>query len=217
MVSLRKKGFTLIELLVVIAIIAILAAILFPVLTNVKEKGRATTCTSNLRQLTMAIFQYCDDNSGIMPPVHPGGHFSRDWAGCVGINGVDVRQAPIWKWIRNEKVFACPSGKKPLSYAMNMFMGTYDVKGDIRYNLKLETECAGRARNVMLLIHDGNHDDGYFAIDNSTNIPDNIHLGGTCLSYCDGHVKCAPKAALKAECDKGDWYSQAWWDYLRKG
>ena len=51
----RGRGFTLIELLVVIAIIAILAAILFPVFAQAREQARKTTCTSNMRQVGMAL------------------------------------------------------------------------------------------------------------------------------------------------------------------
>ena len=51
----RGRGFTLIELLVVIAIIAILAAILFPVFAQAREQARKTTCTSNLRQIGLAM------------------------------------------------------------------------------------------------------------------------------------------------------------------
>src|SRR5436189_2094166 len=57
----RQRGFTLIELLVVIAIIAILATILFPVFAQAREKARATSCISNLKQLMLGHLMYSQD------------------------------------------------------------------------------------------------------------------------------------------------------------
>ena len=61
------SGFTLIELLVVIAIIAILAAILFPVFAQAREKARQTACLSNLKQIGLGLNMYVQDNDEAFP------------------------------------------------------------------------------------------------------------------------------------------------------
>lgn len=63
----RNRGFTVIELLVVVAIIAILAGIVVPVFSAVKQKVQQATCVNNMRQLFLAIEQYANDNNGLLP------------------------------------------------------------------------------------------------------------------------------------------------------
>jgi prepilin-type N-terminal cleavage/methylation domain-containing protein len=63
----RFRAFTLIELLVVIAIVAVLAAILFPVFAQAKERAKVTTCASNLRQIGTAFTLYAGDFDDRMP------------------------------------------------------------------------------------------------------------------------------------------------------
>ena len=78
--SRSSRAFTLIELLVVVGIVAVIAAILFPVLAHVRERGRRTQCLSNERQLGMAILQYASDNSETL---FVGGAYAQGigWAG----------------------------------------------------------------------------------------------------------------------------------------
>src|SRR5947208_14150442 len=59
--SRRGSGFTLIELLVVIAIIAVLAAILFPVFAQARDKARSAACLSNMMQIGKALMIYAQD------------------------------------------------------------------------------------------------------------------------------------------------------------
>ncbi|CAM3049223.1 type II secretion system protein [Rariglobus hedericola] len=63
------RGFTLIELLAVICIITILAALVLPLLGRMQAKAKATTCTSNLRQMGASFRLYAADNQGFLPAV----------------------------------------------------------------------------------------------------------------------------------------------------
>jgi prepilin-type N-terminal cleavage/methylation domain-containing protein len=97
----KIRAFTLIELLVVIAIIAILAAILFPVFAQAREKARQITCVSNIKQMTLGILMYQQDNDELFP-----------MGETRYINGFYGWPTEIAPYIKSTGVLFCPDDSK---------------------------------------------------------------------------------------------------------
>ena len=116
----KLKGFTLIELLVVIAIIAILAAILFPVFAQAREKARRTSCLSNMKQMGLALLMYADDNdnnitlySAWCPATSAEMLKEFSWDGTWDPNNpVRCWAFGVYPYTKNKKIFRCPSGNR---------------------------------------------------------------------------------------------------------
>jgi len=112
----QSAAFTLIELLVVIAIIAILAAILFPVFAQARERARATACLSNVKQIGTGLMMYTQDwdevypaaNISPVPPINGGG------------STVLPIDAQIGQYIKNEQIWSCPSDTNPIYSGMTL-------------------------------------------------------------------------------------------------
>ncbi|WP_309718439.1 DUF1559 domain-containing protein [Armatimonas sp.] len=115
-----RRGFTLIELLVVIAIIAILAAILFPVFAQAREKARQSVCLSNLKQIGTAMMMYVQDYDEMFPSQ------SYDGTSYAALGGQPVDGMPVvgsgivnsfgWNYkdrvlpyTKNEQIWLCPT------------------------------------------------------------------------------------------------------------
>src|SRR5690349_12004363 len=118
----RRTGFTLIELLVVIAIIAILAAMLLPVLANAKSKSQDISCRNNLRQLQLCWNMYVDDNNQAMPPMSDwlnaasNGAESREptWAVGDAVNDLttsNLQRGLLFPYNRSAGIYRCPADK----------------------------------------------------------------------------------------------------------
>jgi prepilin-type N-terminal cleavage/methylation domain-containing protein len=129
-VRVRQRAFTLIELLVVIAIIAILAAILLPVLSRAKQRAQAIQCESNLRQLQLGWIMYENDWQGIFPlnadPVNMpnapylggkdaglncvAGDMTFGQAECTAWQPmVDSQHSQLAPYVQNYTVYKCPA------------------------------------------------------------------------------------------------------------
>jgi prepilin-type N-terminal cleavage/methylation domain-containing protein len=121
----NSNAFTLIELLVVIAIIAILAAILFPVFAQAREKARQITCASNEKQLGLAFIQYVQDNDEHWPAgdaqVESNGYVTQSQD-----NNGDGWAGEIYPYVKSDGAYNCPddpcsavSGATCVSYSYN--------------------------------------------------------------------------------------------------
>ena len=122
----RSRGFTLIELLVVIAVIAILAAILFPVFAQAREKARQAACMSNLRQIGTALTMYEQDYDERLPDRRdlktslPGGY--KPWKSWPTSDPRSGWAAIVLNaYVKNDQIWACPS-------AAGFFNGTVQAE-----------------------------------------------------------------------------------------
>ena len=94
----KRNAFTLIELLVVIAIIAILAAILFPVFAQAREKARQTQCASNLKQIALGVLQYTQDYDERFPMA---------WIGQYNLSTVSI-VTELNPYLKSSAIWKCP-------------------------------------------------------------------------------------------------------------
>ncbi|MGQ9462008.1 MAG: prepilin-type N-terminal cleavage/methylation domain-containing protein [Candidatus Fervidibacter sp.] len=193
-----RRGFTLIELLVVIAIIAVLAAILFPVYSRAREKARAITCISNMKQQGLAMLQYVNDYDGFFMPF------------------------PLWKsrldpYMTNRELWKCPSRPQlPWYYGHGVNIGCLHgsilVQGISNQTVGAhEALIAQPAQKIAAVEWDrcnagapvgppGLFHGGatcYWAVCR-------IHLDGSNLLFADGHVKWLKPEHYHSNAEKAD-------------
>ena len=191
-----KKAFTLIELLVVIAIIAILAAILFPVFAQAREKARRTQCISNLKNVGMAMILYADDYDETYVSMN-------NW------------KQKIDDYVKNKDIYYCPS-RPAIKQAQNWFLGqavnlgSVNGAGDgVQGLVDFATGSGvGQAQIIsagekIMLVEWGRGSDGWGGCNAGAPVGDIVlgtkpssnwacyagHNGQTTVTFCDGHTK----------------------------
>ena len=213
-----RKAFTLIELLVVIAIIAILAAILFPVFAQAREKARATACLSNQRQIGVAMMMYLQDNDETSPHTH------HDLEAPETIADLYPWYQALQPYIKNGGIFRCPSMNDtptlfPYPVTLNdwkTYRTDYLINGFFAHSGALATFSTPAEQIMVSERHagiaffdyhawptapDGNWERGFLDgsgykignIDEDSQVPDPANVGrhsqGDNYLFLDGHAK----------------------------
>lgn len=189
------KKFTLVELLVVIAIIAILASMLLPALGKAREKGKAISCTSNLKSLVTAELFYTDDFEGwVLPAQAPYVNYA---------TGAALERTPWYQFLSKigtysrldylPKPLKCPSEQRPYSYT------TYSRNAYLGYQKYLSIfpfQKLARIKSPSLVMNDfdnraetGYSDGGSILLGAyGARTFESRHNGRGNISYLDGHA-----------------------------
>jgi prepilin-type N-terminal cleavage/methylation domain-containing protein/prepilin-type processing-associated H-X9-DG protein len=181
----ERRAFTLVEVLVVIAVIAILAALLLPVLVKAKERARRTYCASSLRQIAMAAHSYADDHRDIFPSQAGDGLPVRA-VGGDGANYYDL----LMPYLKKAEIWLCPSTREGPGKLMS-----YHMNGLIITSNGLMVTSVKRPADTLLIGESGegtrwdaaylrpDHDGGYLY-----DRPQVHHGGGSNATFVDTHV-----------------------------
>ena len=213
----RDDGFTLIELLVVIAIIAILAALLLPVLGKAKLKAESLTCVNNIKQLSLAWMLYADDNNDLLVNNHgvpetlarrqTWANNVEDWlASDDNTNLIYLTNSKLGPFAnRSSRIYKCPSDREPApngprirSMSMNSLVGNPGQEAN-RFNptyvqFYKRAEILNSAGIFVFLDEQADTiNDGFFVnrLDayNWGNLPGSYHNAGGNFSFADGHAE----------------------------
>jgi prepilin-type N-terminal cleavage/methylation domain-containing protein/prepilin-type processing-associated H-X9-DG protein len=211
------RAFTLVELLVVIAIIALLTALLLPVLGAAQARARRIGCLNNLRQLQTAWLSYAHDaDDRIVATAWVPGDMNSP---VDAMNATLLAQGPLYPYCKSTRVCKCPADVRPnakshvvtvRSYSINAFLNGFDIAADlakVQGEYVVETRLSQitsppPARRLVFVDESQNTlDDCNFGVlpsmlgtdhpemDHWYNYPSARHGKNTPFSFADGHVE----------------------------
>lgn len=153
----KKSPFTLIELLVVIAIIAILAAILLPALNSARERGRSASCVNNMKQISLGVRMYLDDNGNVIWIRTATDEYTSSYLSSLAYGHYTGSSLSISSYIDPQSV-RCPStaGMEPPAYGSTIAtIKTYDGGGYAVPYSNVGTHSIESGRNAGAFISAG--------------------------------------------------------------
>lgn len=216
MYNIAGQAFTLVELLICIAIIAILAALLLPVLGHSRTTAQGTQCTNNHRQLALAWSMYCHDNNNQIPVLERwvAGNMTDPYDEFDADLLVDQQKSALARYAENPLVYKCPGDRSSLvrSVSMNNRMnptlpGIWLHGGGDRYAIFQRSDQIRTPSDIYLTTDERSDtiNDGSLCVDMSNtghasgrgesspfwmiDYPAGYHNRSGRFSFADGHVE----------------------------
>jgi len=208
-----EAGFTLVELLIVIAIIAVLAAILLPILAHARERANQTKCMSNLRNLAIALNEYADDNHGRYPGVAENVVGGLSWPNGRTDDGIWATRIDGYLGGAPE-IWACPSADLVgIQFREEMASAETGIPYGINNSLSMKrasdnavigrpTSAPKSPRTTVILIENDGYDAGGLSGGEPT--PARRHLGQANffnVVYCDSNAECIEETRYPEDWD----------------